>query len=246
MSGLTYLITGAARGLGKGVLAAFVARPNTTVIAAVRNVKSATSALKSIPVGEGSKIIIVKIDSESDTDAAAAVEELKTKYSITHIDVLLSNAGYLAEPSPVVSVPADAVRKSLEINTIAPMILLQAFKPLLDASPSPRFFVVSSSMGSIEDIKTTPVPFYAYSVSKAAVNYMVRKVAFENPELISLAVNPGWVKTDMGTKAANLLGMDDAPVEFDDSIKGLLKLFDEASLEKTGTFTNVDGKTIAW
>jgi len=246
MSGLTYLITGANRGLGKGLLSTFVLRPNTTVIAGVRNVESATATLKSLPVGEGSQIIVVKIDSTVETDPAAAVEELKTEYKIKHIDVLLSNAGLLDKVSPVVETSADQVRKHIEVNTVAPLLLFQAFKPLLDASSSPKFFVISSSIGSIEGIAKTPIPFFAYGISKAAVNYLVRKVAFENPKLISMLFNPGWVKTDMGKTAANYVGMDDAPMEFDDSIKGLVKLFDEASLEKTGTFTNVTGETIAW
>ena len=43
--GLTYVITGANRVIGKGVLEAYISRPNTTVIAAVRNIESITKAL---------------------------------------------------------------------------------------------------------------------------------------------------------------------------------------------------------
>ncbi|CZR68729.1 probable aflatoxin biosynthesis ketoreductase nor-1 [Phialocephala subalpina] len=247
MSGLTYLITGANRGIGKGLLTTLVLRPNTTIIAGVRDVASATETLKSIPVGPGSKIIIVKIDSTVDNDAAAAVEELKTKYGITHIDVLLSNAGLLDIVAPVLETPADQVRKHFEVNTIAPLILLQAFKPLLDGSSSPKFLVITSSIGSIGKMAEIPVPFFAYGISKAAANYFVRKVSFENPKLISMAFNPGWVQTDMGTGAANQVGMADAPMTLEESIKGLVKLFDEASLEKTGTFTQaVTEESIPW
>jgi len=246
MSGLTYLITGANRGIGKGLLEAFVARPNTTVIAAVRNTASSTEALKAVPVGTGSKIIIVKIDSTVDSDPAAAVEELKTKHNITHIDILLSNAGLMDIVAPVLDTPPDQVRKHLEVNTIAPLILLQAFKALLDASSAPKFLVITSSIGSIGDMENIPVPFFAYGLSKAAANYFVRKVAFENPTLVSAAFNPGWVQTDMGNGAAEKVGMKGAPMSLEDSVKGLVKLFDEASLEKTGTFTAVSGEPIPW
>ncbi|KAE8442533.1 hypothetical protein EG329_003248 [Mollisiaceae sp. DMI_Dod_QoI] len=246
MSGLTYLITGANRGIGKGLLSAYVLRPNTTVIAAVRNIKSATEAFSSVPLGPGSKIITVKIDSTIDTDAAAAVEELKTKYGITNIDVLLPVAGLLDVIAPVLETPAEQMRKHFEVNSIAPLILLQAFKPLLDASSSPKFLVLTSSLGSIGDMQNMPVPFFAYGASKAAANYFVRKVAFENPKLVSMAFNPGWVQTDMGSSAAKQVGLDDAPMTLEDSINGLLKLFDEASLEKTGTFTAVSGEPIPW
>lgn len=246
MSGLTYLITGAARGIGKGLLSALVARPNTTVIAAVRNTTTATSSLSSIPVGPGSKIIIVKLDATVDSDPPAAAAELKSKYSITKIDVLLSNAGLLDTIAPVLETSPDAVRRHFEVNTIGPLTLIQAFFPLLEASETPKFLVITSSIGSIGDMESFPIPFFAYGVSKAAANYLVRKVAFENPKVVSAAFNPGWVQTEMGTTAANGVGMKEAPMTLEASVEGLVKLIDGASLEKTGTFTAVSGEPIPW
>lgn len=78
MSGLTYLITGSNRGIGKGLLEVFVSRPDTTVIAAVRDVEKSTKDLSAAKTGKGSKVIIVKIDSTSETDAAVAVKEVCT------------------------------------------------------------------------------------------------------------------------------------------------------------------------
>lgn len=91
-----------------------------------------------------------------------------------------------------------------------------------------------------------PVPFFAYGVSKAAANYLVRKVAFENPKVVSMAFNPGWVQTEMGTSAALGVGMVEAPMTLEDSVEGVVKLIDGAGLEKTGTFTAVDGEAIPW
>jgi norsolorinic acid ketoreductase len=246
MSGLTYVITGANRGIGKGLVSAILLRPQTTVIATVRDVSSATTPLSTLPVGKGSKLIIVKIDSTVDTDPAAAVAELSSKHNITKIDVLVSNAGLLGIIAPVLETPANEVRKHIETNTIGPLVLLQAFMPLLSLSSSPKFLVISSTLGSIGELHNLPVPFFAYGTSKAASNYFLRKVALENPNLISMAFNPGWVQTDMGTGAAKGVGMVDAPMTLEDSVKGLLKLFDEASLEKTGTFTNVSGEPLPW
>ncbi|KAL2069404.1 hypothetical protein VTL71DRAFT_14083 [Oculimacula yallundae] len=246
MSEITYLITGANRGIGKGLLSALITRPNTTIIAAVRDTASASKTLSSIPVGLNSKIIIVKIDSTIETDPAAAVEELKTKHNITKIDVLLSNAGLQDTVAPVLETTPDAVRRHFEVNTIGPLTLIQAFMPLLLLSPSPKFLVVSSSIGSIADMKNPPVPFFAYGMSKAAVNYLVRKVAFENPKVVAQAFNPGWVQTDMGNAAASGVGMSEATMTLEDSIKGMVKLIDGATLETTGTFTDVTGEAIPW
>jgi len=246
MSGLTYVITGANRGIGKGLLSTLILRPNTTVVATVRDVESATKTLSAVPVGKDSKLIIVKIDSTVDSDPAAAVEELKTKHNINHVDVLISNAGLLDVIAPVLETSADQVRKHFEVNSIGPLVLLQAFIKLLEASASPKFLVITSAIGSMGDMENFPVPFFAYGISKAAANYFVRKVAFENPKIVSAAFNPGWVQTDMGSGAAKGVGLADAPMTLEDSIKGLVKLFDEATLEKTGTFTAVSGEPIPW
>jgi norsolorinic acid ketoreductase len=110
-----------------GILEVLVARPNTAIVAAVRDVTSATKALSTVTVGEARKLIIVKIDSTSDIDPFVAVDELKSKHGITKVDVLLSNAGLLDTIAPVLKTPAEQVRKHFEVNTIAPMLLLQAF-----------------------------------------------------------------------------------------------------------------------
>ncbi|TAQ87078.1 hypothetical protein B7494_g4599 [Chlorociboria aeruginascens] len=246
MSGLTYLITGSNRGIGRGLLEFLVLRPQTTVIAAVRNVESATKDLKSVPVGEGSKLIILKIDSASATDPTDAIKELASNYNITKVDVLISNAGILDLVAPALDTPADSIRKHVEVNTIGPFTLIQAFHPLLQASDSPRFFVISSAIGSIASLESYRVPFFAYGLSKAAVNYLVRKLHFENPELISMAFSPGWVQTEMGNGAAVKVGQTGAPVLLEDSVQGLVKLFDEASREKSGTLTNYTGDNIPW
>ena len=245
MSGLTYVITGANRGLGKGLFEAFIARPNTTVIAAVRDVGSSFKTLSSVPVGKDSKVIVIKLDSTVDTDPAAAVAELKSE-GVSHVDVLISNAGFMGPITTVLETTAETVRDSFEVNTIGPLNLIKAFYPLLEAAAAPRFFVLSSAIGSIEMLKEYQVPFFGYGMSKAAVNYLVAKLSYELPKLNSQAFSPGWVMTDMGTYGAKGVGMSEAPMTVEDSIKGLVKLFDEASVEKSGSFTSVDGTNVPW
>ncbi len=245
-SGLTYLITGANRGIGLGLLQTLVARPNTTVIAAVRD--TAASSLKSVSVGQGSKLISVKLDASVEADAAAAAKELQTSHGITKVDVLISNAGILdpANISPVAQTPVAAARKHIDINALGPLALFQAFLPLLEKSSSPKFLSITSSIGSIGGMEDFPVPFFAYGVSKATQNYLVRKIAFENPKLVSIAYNPGWVQTDMGNGAANGVGMDSAPLSIEDSVAALITQFDAASLDKTGSFIAHTGEVLPW
>lgn len=51
----------------------------------------------------------------------------------------------------------------------------------------------------------------------------------------------------MGTGAANSVGMTEAPVTFDDSVRCLTGLFDGATKEKSGSFLEAaTGDVIPW
>ncbi len=246
--GLTYLITGANRGIGLGLVEALVARPRTTVIAAVRDPAASSSAFAKVSPGTSSKLVIVKLDMSSETDALDAAKRLEACHRISHIDVLVSNAGIM-EPSAISSVlstPIEKVRKHVEVNAFGPLLLIQAFYPLLEKSAAPQFLSITSGIGSLGSIGKYSVPFYAYGTSKAAQNYLVAKLAQEIPTLVSIAYSPGWVQTDMGNGAAKGVGMESAPLTLEATIPKLLKLFDEASLENTGKFFNQDGEIIPW
>ncbi|CAD6584064.1 MAG: hypothetical protein CYPHOPRED_002599 [Cyphobasidiales sp. Tagirdzhanova-0007] len=91
---LVYLVTGANRGVGRGLVETLLARPNTTVIAAVRNTTNSSSReLSTLKCESGSRCILVKIDAEVDSDPAVAVSKLREEHGITCLDVVLANAG---------------------------------------------------------------------------------------------------------------------------------------------------------
>jgi len=247
MSPTTYLITGANRGLGLGLLEVYLSRPQSTVIAAVRDVNSDTSkALKSVPVGKGSKLILVKIDSASETDAKEAAEELKSHHGITHVDVIIANSGIGNHWGAASQTPAKEMHDHFNVNVVGPLLLFQAFLPLLEASSNPKYFVMSSSVGSISDMEHWPMPATAYGASKAAVNYVLRKIHFENPKIVSVSLHPGWVQTDMGNTVAATLGVPGPSLTLKDSISGLVKRIDGATLKTGGTFASYDGSDAPW
>jgi norsolorinic acid ketoreductase len=78
---------------------------------------------------------------------------------------------------------------------------------------------------------------------KAAANFLVKTLDAEHPSLIAMAIEPGWVATDMGNAGVkgNILGISEseAPVKIDDSISGVLSRIDGATKEKSsGKFWN--------
>lgn len=87
------LITGANRGIGHGLLSRYLALPNHTVVAAVRDPQHPTAEeLASLPKAEDSSLLVVKIDALMWDDPFAAVKELQAK-GIDHLDVVVANAG---------------------------------------------------------------------------------------------------------------------------------------------------------
>ncbi|RDL35067.1 NAD(P)-binding Rossmann-fold containing protein [Venustampulla echinocandica] len=248
MSSTTYLITGANRGLGRGLLEALIQRPNTTVIAGVRDPSNESSkSLESLKTASGSKVITVKIDYNSLSTVNEAIQELQSKHNITSLDFVIANAGISNCYATAEATPLDQIREHYEINAVATVALYQATIALLKKSPKPVFVGMSSAIASIGDMEKVPAITTAYGMSKAALNYLVRKIHFENPELVAFAISPGWVQTDMGTFGAKSHGMEDAPVTLEQSVEGMLKKFDGATREKTsGTFQSYDEATFAW
>jgi NAD(P)-dependent dehydrogenase (short-subunit alcohol dehydrogenase family) len=75
----------------------------------------------------------------------------------------------------------------MQVNVIGPLVLFQATYPLLTAStPTPKFTVISSRLGSIALGTSIPGVFAPYGVTKAALNYLTRKLHFENDGLSKL------------------------------------------------------------
>lgn len=75
-----------------------------------------------------------------------------------------------------------------------------------------------------------PQKFGAYGASKAAVNYLMRKVHIEEEWLTSLVICPGWTQTAMGDGAAKTVKFgEQAPVPLNVSINGVVE---EVSFQK--------------
>lgn len=101
-----------------------------------------------------------------------------------------------------------------------------------------KFVHLTSGMGSISD--NTSGGSYAYRMSKAALNMMSRSLARDlaGEGIASYVINPGWVQTDMGGSGA--------PTPVADSVRGILREVDKATLADSGEFLNWKGNRYAW
>ena len=99
------------QGLGRGFVEKYLSRPNTIVVAAARNPAGEDAKdLVNIPKAEGTKLITVKIDSTSETDAANAIDV----YSASAATLVGSN------PSTARCMPAACMRRSPSAITALP------------------------------------------------------------------------------------------------------------------------------
>ncbi|PYH96480.1 NAD(P)-binding protein [Aspergillus ellipticus CBS 707.79] len=245
----TVLITGANKGIGRGLVQKYLARPETTVIAAVRSPKSTDSkSLADLPTDNTSRLITIKIDASSNTDAHDAVKTLE-KHDIASLDIVIANAGVVDATAfvPVAEVKITQLQDYLDVNTVGPVRLFQATLPLLRKSSRARFILMSSLLATISDAKDIPFPIGAYGASKAAANFLVQKIDFENEGIATLAVNPGSVKTASGNEAARAVGFPEAAVELHESVDAIVAKIDMLSKGNgSAQFWGIDGTIAPW
>lgn len=241
------LITGANRGIGKELLKKYLALPNHTVVSGVRDLQhESTESIRALPVAAGSRHIVVKIDSNSLTDAEAAAKELTSQYGITKLDTIIANAG-VGKFAKIDQTPINDYADQLKTNTLGPVVLYLALRSLLLAAGKPRFVVISTVLGSIGLQAERPIPDAGYGMSKAAINFFVSKLHHEEPTVTAFPIHPGWVQTPLGNAIAEVIGMKEAAIIEQQSAAGVFEQIEKSTKESSsGKFINLDGESIPW
>ncbi|KAI1766298.1 hypothetical protein GGR53DRAFT_464534 [Hypoxylon sp. FL1150] len=235
MAPTVVLITGANRGIGKGLLARYLAKPDHVVIAGNRDPAHPTSqALEDLPKGEGSRLVVVKIDACVDQDPFDAVKQLQASHGIEHLDIVIANAGVSYVWPAVADVKIADLRAHMEPNVYGVVALYQATRPLLQKSA--RKEPVFAPMGSTAGLLANQLPFpnAAYGPSKAAANWLTIRINTEDDWLNAPVLVPGWVQTDLGNAGAVGLGFEKASITVDESCDGMMKVLATTSKAKHG------------
>jgi len=245
-----YLVTGANRGLGRGLVEQLLRRESTTVVACVRSAATSQDSFQDLEIGTNSRLIVVQLDCASASDPQRAVQELQSIHNITHLDVVIANAGIANDHHPASSTQLDQLEGHMMVNAYSILLLFQAAKPLLQKSTHPpKFVYVGARLGTISDMdRLGRAPLAAYSLSKLAGNWLIRKLHYENEWLIAFIVDPGYVQSDMGNNGAKLLGREKAETPIEDSAHGILTRVDGATKGSgSGQFLLwKDGSPVAW
>jgi NAD(P)-dependent dehydrogenase (short-subunit alcohol dehydrogenase family) len=222
------LITGANRGIGLE-LAKQYAEAGDEVIACVRDPGAAT-ALKAL----GSKVRVEQMDM-ADLDS---IPKAHARIGDVPIDVVINNAGAVGGGKQGVDdVDIAEWHKTLDVNTIAPLLVARAFKPNLAASGNGKLMNVTSQLAA----STWPMGgMLIYSTTKAALSKVAQILAIDwKAEPITVALmHPGWVKTDMGGPHAQITA--------EESASGIRKVIAGLSKADSGKFYKWNGEVHPW
>ncbi len=232
MTNPTILITGANRGIGLELTEQF-AEDGWQVLACCRNPADA-GQLQALSERDLA-IELHALDVTNYEQMAALADQLGNR----PIDILLSNAGiYGSKGVGFGEVDAQEWRQVLEVNTIAPFMLVQTFVEQVAASQQKLVAVISSKVGSIAD--NSSGGSYIYRSSKTAVNQVVKSLSIDltDRDITVISLHPGWVKTDMGGP--------NAEISTDESVSGLKGILQSAGLAQSGQFIEFNGSSIPW
>lgn len=229
----TLFVTGANRGLGLEFARQY-ADDGWRVFAACRD-PGAAEELRALAADSGGRITPIVCDVTDLASVRAAAKSLAG----TPIDLLVNNAG-VGSPrgQKLGSLDYSAWARVLDVNTLGPMRVTEAFLEHLAAGSGRKVVTITSGMGSIAD--NTSGGAYAYRSSKAAVNMAVKSLSLDlAPRGITCVVmNPGWVRTDMGGPDGQI-----SPAE---SIAGMRRVIARLKPSDAGRFFNYDGGSYPW
>lgn len=159
------LVTGAASGIGKAAVAAFLAR-GAAVIGLDLDAKIESLHTRADFVG-------LRCDVTDETQVRSALEQAVLAFG--GVDMLVLNAGIFPASRKIADLPTEEWRRSMSVNLDANLILLRACHTLLKLAPRGGRVVVIGS-------KNVPAPGQgasAYSAAKAALNQLARIAALE-------------------------------------------------------------------
>lgn len=136
------------------------------------------------------KVLIFVADSTDEKAVDAAFQ------TVGHVDVLVNNAGFMAELVPVSESEPANWWKAFEVNVLGGYIVTRAF--LRVAAPKDAVLInVTTAAAHLSCFPT----YSSYQASKLAGTKFFEGVAVENPGIRVMNVHPGVVETSMGRKS---------------------------------------------
>ena len=169
-----------------------------------------------------------------DVAEPASVSGLAWSLDGIELDVALYVAGVIERGDAKAPPTREAFDRVMHANVLGAMQAMPQVLPGVEAAGG-VFGVVSSAMSQIGAVAASNA--WLYRVSKAALNMAVASARHSYPKATCVALDPGWVQTDMGGQAA--------PVTVEDSVNGLRRALQSLTREDNGRLIHHDGRRAA-
>lgn len=198
LQGKRALVTGSNKGIGFAICQGLF-KQGFNVIVAARSLDKAKSAAEKLSSNKP-QIQAIQLDITDDASIARAVEDLSQ--NVPSLDVLINNAGiYPDDGVNILTVSRELLNQTMNTNTFSPIRVTQAFLPLLERADAARVINVSSGYGQLSGL-SADVP--SYCLSKLALNgaTIMLADALRSKGITVNAIDPGWVRSDMGGSSA--------------------------------------------
>ncbi|MGK0236967.1 MAG: NAD(P)-dependent dehydrogenase (short-subunit alcohol dehydrogenase family) [Candidatus Pelagisphaera sp.] len=226
------LITGANRGIGLEFARQY-AQEGVGVIATCRRREEAKEL--SLLAEEFSNLSIEQLDLNSDEDLQALC--LMLEKNDVRLDILISNAGVLLNEK-FGEWTRQKFADTFDVNVTGAAMLAQSTLPFL--SPAGKIVHLSSKLGSLELGGEGMMDADSYSMSKAALNMLITRLAstFKESSKCVVSISPGWVATDMGGASATL--------SVEESVSSMRRTIGALTVLDSGRFISILGSSIPW
>jgi NAD(P)-dependent dehydrogenase (short-subunit alcohol dehydrogenase family) len=229
------LITGANRGIGLSLVEEYLSHGDVQIFATCRNPDRAES-LQKLAQSNPNNLEIVQLEVTDPESIKAAFTEITAKTTV--LDIVVNNAGIDPPGQSFEQIDAELMLQVFKVNTVAPMMISQSALAFLINSNNARLIHISTSMASLQN--RTFGGNYGYCSSKSALNMAMRGMAVDlrQYKIIVVALDPGWVQTDMGGQSASL-----TPEE---SAQGIATVIDGLKSTNNGRYLVYDGSEHPW
>lgn len=195
------LVTGGARGIGRGCAHALAARGFDIVLVDMLRPEMERTAAELGALGRATMIEQADVSDHARAKAiAAAVED-----RFGRLDVLVNNAGQ-GNPAGILEITEDAFDRTIAVNLKSCFNYIQACVPLMTRGGGGRI-VSMSSLNAHTGGVTSAVSKFSYAAAKAGIVGMTRALAKElGPDIAINCVCPGIIETELGNSLTRSRG----------------------------------------
>lgn len=238
------LVTGASMGLGLELVKAGLIR-GYQMVACCIEFPELGSELAKLTDQYKQQLTILKMDVTREEEVANAAKQFSEIYDC--LDFIVNNAGVLFESKfdqsdPIRDLDINLLRKTIEVNTIGPAVVLKYFISYVYKAEEPCIINITSEAGHLSPEGHV---YPAYSVSKHAVNMYTQKIrnylvaTDSKAHIRTFMVHPGRMQTVMGAENAEI-----SPAE---SAEGIHHLIDKTLDPKLDIpFVNYKGEQMLY